>query len=85
MTWDSEESNALRPTAPLKVRGAASYVTGRYASTAAVGVDDGWGGPDFRSPIGRDEDGSWAGKVARDEGAFGAAEIDKNGASLPRP
>lgn len=34
MTWDCEESNALRPTAPLKGRGAASYVTGRFASTA---------------------------------------------------
>ena len=44
MTWDSDEPNALKPTAPLKGRGAASYVTGRFASTAAVGVDDGWGG-----------------------------------------
>jgi DNA repair photolyase len=43
VTWDSEEPNALKPTAPLKGRGAASYVTGRFASTAAVGVDDGWG------------------------------------------
>ena len=52
MTWDSEESNALRPTAPLKGRGAASYVTGRFASTAAVGVDDGWGSI-YEDPPGR--------------------------------
>lgn len=43
MTWDSDEPDAHTPTAPIKGRGAASYVTGRFASTAAVGVDDGWG------------------------------------------
>lgn len=43
MTWDNEDSNPLKPTVPLKGRGAASHVTGRFASTAAVGVDDGWG------------------------------------------
>ena len=50
MTWDSEESNAQRPTAPLKGRGAASYVTGRFASTASVGVDDGWASVYERRP-----------------------------------
>lgn len=43
MTWDSEESDALAPTAPIKGRGAASYVMGRFASTSAIGMDDGWG------------------------------------------
>lgn len=52
MTWDSEESNAVRPTAPLKGRGAASYVTGRFATTAAVGVDDGWASV-YEDPPGR--------------------------------
>ncbi|MGQ4660793.1 PA0069 family radical SAM protein [Lysobacter sp. F6437] len=35
--------DARKAQAPIKGRGAASYVTGRYAVTDAVGVDDGWG------------------------------------------
>ena len=35
--------DARTPTAPLKGRGAASRVAGRFAVTEAVGSDDGWG------------------------------------------
>lgn len=35
--------DARRPTAPLKGRGAASRVSGRFEVTRAVGSDDGWG------------------------------------------
>ena len=35
--------DARKPTSPLKGRGAASRVTGRFATTATVGEDDGWG------------------------------------------
>lgn len=40
---DQEIEDARRPTAPIKGRGAASYVHGRYAVTTTQGVDDGWG------------------------------------------
>ena len=35
--------DARKAQAPIKGRGAASHVTGRYAVTRAVGADDGWG------------------------------------------
>jgi len=35
--------DARKPQAPIKGRGAASHVPGRYAVTVAHGVDDGWG------------------------------------------
>ncbi|RPE80132.1 PA0069 family radical SAM protein [Vulcaniibacterium tengchongense] len=35
--------DARKPQAPIKGRGAASYVDGRYAKTVARGEDDGWG------------------------------------------
>jgi DNA repair photolyase len=35
--------DARRPRAPIKGRGAASYVSGRYEKTVARGEDDGWG------------------------------------------
>ena len=35
--------DARKPTAPVKGRGAASRVAGRFAVTEAVGSDDGWG------------------------------------------
>ena len=35
--------DARRPTAPIKGRGAASRVAGRFEQTVAVGEDDGWG------------------------------------------
>ena len=35
--------DARKAQAPIKGRGAASHVTGRYAVTRAEGVDDGWG------------------------------------------
>ena len=35
--------DARKAQAPIKGRGAASHVTGRYAVTRAVGDDDGWG------------------------------------------
>lgn len=38
-----EDRDARAPQAPIKGRGAASYVTGRFAVTTAVGADDGWG------------------------------------------
>ena len=40
---DVSKSEARKAQAPIKGRGAASYVTGRYAVTVAQGVDDGWG------------------------------------------
>ena len=40
---DVSKNEARKAQAPIKGRGAASYVTGRYAVTAAQGVDDGWG------------------------------------------
>ena len=39
----STTEDARTPTAPLKGRGAASRVAGRFAVTEAVGSDDGWG------------------------------------------
>lgn len=36
-------ADARSPQAPIKGRGAASYVPGRYAVTTAHGTDDGWG------------------------------------------
>ena len=35
--------DARKAQVPIKGRGAASYVTGRYAITESVGADDGWG------------------------------------------
>ena len=35
--------DARKPTAPIKGRGAASRVAGRFEQTVAVGEDDGWG------------------------------------------
>ena len=35
--------DARKPTAPIKGRGAASQVTGRFEKTVTRGVDDGWG------------------------------------------
>lgn len=35
--------DARKAQAPIKGRGAASHVTGRFAVTRAVGADDGWG------------------------------------------
>ncbi|MFC5570822.1 hypothetical protein ACFPN1_12200 [Lysobacter yangpyeongensis] len=35
--------DARKPQAPIKGRGAASYVHGRYAVTTTHGTDDGWG------------------------------------------
>lgn len=35
--------DARKAQAPIKGRGAASYVDGRYAVTVAQGEDDGWG------------------------------------------
>ena len=35
--------DARKPTSPLKGRGAASRVDGRFAVTTAIGEDDGWG------------------------------------------
>ena len=35
--------DARKAQAPIKGRGAASYVDGRYAVTVAKGEDDGWG------------------------------------------
>ncbi|WP_075285113.1 PA0069 family radical SAM protein [Xanthomonas campestris] len=43
MIWDSEETDALTPNAPIKGRGTVSYVAGRFAHSTTVGVDDGWG------------------------------------------
>ena len=40
---DASTEDARTPTAPLKGRGAASRVAGRFAVTEAVGSDDGWG------------------------------------------
>ncbi|KQY49275.1 PA0069 family radical SAM protein [Lysobacter sp. Root494] len=40
---DAYDTDARRPQAPLKGRGAASYVHGRYAVTTTQGADDGWG------------------------------------------
>ena len=35
--------DARKPTAPIKGRGAASRIAGRFEQTVAVGEDDGWG------------------------------------------
>jgi DNA repair photolyase len=35
--------DARKPTAPIKGRGAASRIAGRYEKSVAVGEDDGWG------------------------------------------
>src|SRR5690606_867103 len=35
--------DARKPQAPIKGRGAASQVTGRFEKSTAVGEDDGWG------------------------------------------
>ncbi len=40
---DFDAGDARRPTAPLKGRGAASRVAGRFEVTTTVGSDDGWG------------------------------------------
>ncbi|MFD0739677.1 PA0069 family radical SAM protein [Lysobacter koreensis] len=40
---DSSKDDARKAQAPIKGRGAASLVPGRYAKSIAVGVDDGWG------------------------------------------
>ncbi|GAB3387567.1 PA0069 family radical SAM protein [Lysobacter fragariae] len=40
---DARDSDALKPQAPIKGRGAASYTHGRYAVTTTRGEDDGWG------------------------------------------
>lgn len=40
---DVRDSDPRRLRAPIKGRGAASYVHGRYAVTTTQGVDDGWG------------------------------------------
>lgn len=40
---DVSKNEARKAQAPIKGRGAASYVSGRYAVTVAQGVDDGWG------------------------------------------
>ena len=40
---DASTEDARTPTAPLKGRGTASRVAGRFAVTEAVGSDDGWG------------------------------------------
>jgi DNA repair photolyase len=39
---DARKADARQARAPIKGRGAASYVSGRYAATRAIGVDDGW-------------------------------------------
>lgn len=40
---DVSKIEARKAQAPVKGRGTASYVTGRYVVTVAQGVDDGWG------------------------------------------
>jgi DNA repair photolyase len=40
---DVSKTEARKAQAPIKGRGAASYVAGRYAVTVAHGMDDGWG------------------------------------------
>ena len=40
---DARPPAARRPLAPIKGRGAASYVSGRFEKTVAHGEDDGWG------------------------------------------
>jgi len=40
---DARKPAARRPLAPIKGRGAASYVSGRFEKTVAHGEDDGWG------------------------------------------
>lgn len=43
MPDDLSMQDARKPLAPIKGRGAASYVPGRFAVTTAQGTDDGWG------------------------------------------
>lgn len=43
MSDDPSTQDARKPLAPIKGRGAASYVPGRFAATTAQGADDGWG------------------------------------------
>ena len=40
---EDPRDNPRRPQAPIKGRGAASYVSGRYEKTVRRGEDDGWG------------------------------------------
>ncbi|MGH8078750.1 MAG: PA0069 family radical SAM protein [Lysobacter sp.] len=40
---DVSKTEARKAQAPIKGRGAASYLPGRYAVTVAQGTDDGWG------------------------------------------
>ena len=40
---DVSKDDARKAQAPIKGRGAASHVPGRYAKTIALGADDGWG------------------------------------------
>lgn len=43
MKREQNTEDAHRPKAPIKGRGSASYIHGRYAVTEVHGVDDGWG------------------------------------------
>lgn len=43
MKRNQDADDARKPMAPIKGRGAASYIHGRYAVTTTQGVDDGWG------------------------------------------
>jgi DNA repair photolyase len=43
MSDDPSMQDARKPLAPIKGRGAASYVSGRFAVTTSQGTDDGWG------------------------------------------
>jgi hypothetical protein len=40
---DAHDIDAGKPQGPIKGRGAASYVHGRYAVTTTQATDDGWG------------------------------------------
>lgn len=43
MSDDPSTLDARKPLVPIKGRGAASYVPGRFAVTTSQGTDDGWG------------------------------------------
>jgi DNA repair photolyase len=71
---DARPPAARRPLAPIKGRGAASYVSGRFEKTIAHGEDDGWGSVyDNRLDDGTLDDGT------RGDGTLDNRQLDRGG------